>query len=188
MYDTNPTREAILDAAEKRIRSVGYNAFSFRDLAHDVGIKSASIHYHFPQKVDLGVQLVIRYTDQFRRRLDFIDRSDLMESLDQFFKLYSDALIIGEQVCLCAVLAAETISLPPTLTAKVKDFFLLNLQWLKELNSQHDLSKTAPKPIEILTCLEGAMTIANVMGDKKMLTTVIADYKKRYRDLIAGSV
>ena len=184
MYDSNPMREAILDAAEKRIRSVGYNAFSFRDLAEDVGIRSASIHYHFPQKVDLGVHLVIRYTERFRLQLERFDRNDLIESLDQFFKLYSDALIVGEQVCLCAVLAAETMSLPPTLREKVKDFFTLNLNWLNDLNAQHNLSKTAPRPIEVLTCLEGAMTIANAMGDKKLLTHVIADYKKRYRALI----
>ena len=185
MEGLTPTQEAILDAAEKRIRAVGYNAFSFRDLAQDVGIRSASIHYHFPQKADLGVQLVQRYTERFKAKLDEIDRTDLMESLEKFFKIYSDALIVGEQVCLCAVLSAESMSLPANLQEKVKEFFTLNLQWLKELNTQHQLSKNAPKPIEVLTCLEGAMSIANTMGDKKLLTTVITDYKKRYRDLIS---
>ena len=55
MADPHPMRETILDAAEKRIRSVGYNAFSFRDLADDVGIRSASIHYHFPQLFEITV-------------------------------------------------------------------------------------------------------------------------------------
>ncbi len=185
MADPHPMRETILDAAEKRIRSVGYNAFSFRDLADDVGIRSASIHYHFPQKADLGVQLVQRYRERFQGQLTQIDRTDLMTGLEHFFKLYADALIVGEQVCLCAVLAAETGSLPSHLTEKVREFFKLNLDWLEALNQQFHVESKAPKPIEILTSLEGAMTIANAMGDKSLLLSVIEQYRGRYERLIA---
>ena len=38
-------KDAILDAAEKRVRHAGYSKMSFRDVAKDVGIKSASVHY-----------------------------------------------------------------------------------------------------------------------------------------------
>ena len=41
---------AIMDAAERRMRSGGFNGFSFRDIADDVGVKSSSVHYHFPTK------------------------------------------------------------------------------------------------------------------------------------------
>ena len=41
------TRLDILDTAEQRMRDVGYHSVSFRDLADDLGIKSASVHYHF---------------------------------------------------------------------------------------------------------------------------------------------
>jgi TetR/AcrR family transcriptional repressor of nem operon len=45
------------------VQARGYNALSFREIAKDVGIKSASIHYYFPTKGDLGVALAKRYTD-----------------------------------------------------------------------------------------------------------------------------
>jgi len=73
MTDTLSMRERILSAAEKRVRTVGFNAVSFRDLANDVGVKSSSVHYHFPQKEDLGEQLVKRYSERFQARLDQID-------------------------------------------------------------------------------------------------------------------
>ena len=47
----------ILDIAERRMRQTGYNAVSYRDIAAEMGIKSASLHYHFPKKEDLGVAL-----------------------------------------------------------------------------------------------------------------------------------
>ena len=54
-------REAILDSAERRMRQGGFHACSFSEIASDVGIKSASVHYHFETKAHLGAALVARY-------------------------------------------------------------------------------------------------------------------------------
>jgi len=43
----------ILTVAEGLIQSQGYNTFSYRDIANQVGVKTSSIHYHFPTKADL---------------------------------------------------------------------------------------------------------------------------------------
>ena len=52
------TRMEIIDLAERLVRVRGYNGFSYRDLAEQIGIKTASIHYHFPTKADLGEAMV----------------------------------------------------------------------------------------------------------------------------------
>src|SRR6266436_8167312 len=39
----NETAERLMDLAEARIRQAGYRGFSFRDLAAEIGIKSATI-------------------------------------------------------------------------------------------------------------------------------------------------
>src|SRR5437899_1576737 len=55
---------AIMDAAERRIRLGGFNGFSFREIAADVGVKSSSVHYHFPTKEKLAAAVIHRYTDE----------------------------------------------------------------------------------------------------------------------------
>ena len=55
------SRETILAAARQTAQLRGYNGLNFRDLARDVGIKSASIHYYFPSKADLGAAVARRY-------------------------------------------------------------------------------------------------------------------------------
>ena len=67
--ETNSKRDAILDIAEAMIRNAGFNAFSTRDVANAVGIKSASVHYHFPTKADMGVAVTERYTSRFLEQL-----------------------------------------------------------------------------------------------------------------------
>jgi TetR/AcrR family transcriptional repressor of nem operon len=62
-------RERILAAAERRIRAAGYNVVSFREIAAEVGVKSASVHCYFPQKQGLGAVLVRRYSQIFTAEL-----------------------------------------------------------------------------------------------------------------------
>ena len=65
MNARSPKAEEILDAAETMARTGGYHGFSFREIAKQVGIKAASVHYHFPGKDDLGAAVTRRYTDRF---------------------------------------------------------------------------------------------------------------------------
>ncbi len=43
-------RAALLEVAETQMRSMGYSAFSYTDLAAQIGIGKACIHHHFPTK------------------------------------------------------------------------------------------------------------------------------------------
>ena len=73
---TTATATTILDAAQQLAQTRGYNAFSYRDLAERVGIRTASIHYHLPTKGDLGVALVARYGAFVADALAALDRRD----------------------------------------------------------------------------------------------------------------
>ena len=58
------TREALIDAAMDLTETVGFTGFSYRDLAERLGITSASVHYHFPAKSDLGLALIERLASE----------------------------------------------------------------------------------------------------------------------------
>jgi len=54
------TAERLMDLAEAHIRRAGYAGFSFRDLAAEIGIKSASVHHHFPTKATMAAAVARR--------------------------------------------------------------------------------------------------------------------------------
>jgi len=174
MTDTPSVRDRILEAAEKRVRGVGFHAVSFRDLANDVGIKSSSVHYHFPQKEDLGEQLVKRYSERFQGRLEQIDVGEggPLRALRAFISLYGEALVVGESICLCAVLGAEANSLPDRINAGVHDFFQSNIAWLKVIHDRVQSPKTAMAPIELISALEGAMIVSTAMKSREAFDAV----------------
>lgn len=165
-------KERILIAAEKRVRKAGYSEMSFRDLAADVGIKSASVHYHFPTKPDLGEALVRRYAEQFKAELDKIDLENLQAALDGFVSLYSNALVLNESICLCAVMGAEAIGLPENINQRTKAFFEMNKAWLETLFAKHRIKDAANVASLIVAALEGGMIVASTLNDRSTFDQV----------------
>ncbi len=155
--------DRILAAAEARLRSDGYGAVSFRELAGDVGIKSASVHYHFPRKEDLGVAVVNAYTAKIFEVLDAINPdAKPKHRLSGYIDVFRRALTQDNAICLCAMLGAEAKGLPPQVTEAVRAFFTANINWLDEA-----LADAVGKPgsVEIVAALEGSMLLANTMND-----------------------
>ena len=68
------TRAELLMQAETLVRGRGYAGFSYADLAAAVGIRKASIHHHFPTKIDLGAALVAAYAARYAAALEAIRR------------------------------------------------------------------------------------------------------------------
>src|SRR4029450_8492383 len=119
------TRTALLDAAQELAQTRGYNAFSFRDLSARVGVKTASIHYWFPPKGDPRAQLMRRYHDQFLSSLHEIEgrRSNAPRKLLALVDLFRAALLKGDRMCLCGMLASEFATLPLEVQGEVRAFF-----------------------------------------------------------------
>jgi TetR/AcrR family transcriptional repressor of nem operon len=172
MNMATPTGKAgeILDSAERRARRRGYNGFSFRDLAADVGIKSASVHYHFPTKADLGAAVAQRYTERFLAALGDPNAPEVAPRalLERYVAAFRRALVRDRQMCLCGLLGAEVESLPPEVAAEVRDFFERNVVWLAAVLSRRDggaLGKEAAeaRALTILALLEGALVVARTL-------------------------
>jgi len=133
----NNTAKHILDVAQDMVRNRGYSAFSYADIAKQVGIRKASIHYHFPSKEELVKALVTRYRENMARMCDRIAQSDATpgQQLLQFANLYRKGLE-RNQICLCAMLAADFAVLPQSVQAEIQTFFRETETWLATLLQQ----------------------------------------------------
>jgi TetR/AcrR family transcriptional repressor of nem operon len=167
------TAERILDSAERLVQVRGFNSFSYADVANELGITKASLHYHFPGKAELGQALVGRYAQRFFEELDRIDhdQSDPRAKLESYAALYADVLR-GQRMCLCGILAAEYQTLPKPMRDAVISFFDENQKWLADVleegRANHKLAFTgSPDEVAqtILGTLEGAMLVARPYGD-----------------------
>ena len=94
MRNLSPTSADILACARSLIVAGGYNGFSYADIADVVGIRKASIHHHFPSKVDLVRTLVARYREEAEAGMANLELqvSDPLEQL-RFYAGYWEACI-----------------------------------------------------------------------------------------------
>ena len=67
--DQADTATRILDSAERLVQQRGFNGFSYADVASELGITKASLHYHFSSKAELGEALIARYAERFTGEL-----------------------------------------------------------------------------------------------------------------------
>ena len=165
------TRQRIMDAAQLAVQALGYNALSFRDLAAAVGVKSSSVHYHFPTKGDLGAALAKRYTDSAAVSLGDLLTSglDTASCVRQFKAAFRMALENDNRMCLCGIMNAEHDALPLEVRIEVDRFTDVCVAWWAKL-----LARTTPaapedtieqRALAIFGAIAGAQLVARGRGD-----------------------
>jgi len=167
------TATRMLDSAEKLVQTMGFNWFSYADIAQELGVRKASLHHHFTTKGDLGLALIERYIRQFQRALEEIDarQVDAAAKLAHYAKLYEDVLR-GKRLCLCGMLAAEYGSLPEPMQAGIRRFFDFNEAWLAQIVTQgrrsgefHLQGSARDVARMLMSSLEGSLLVARPYDD-----------------------
>ncbi len=171
---TQDTKTALLDCAERAVRARGFDGFSYADLAKEVGIRKASIHYHFPTKADLSVALMDRYHAEFEQICARIDAEGPTAS-DRLLRLiahYRDALNEAETLCLCVSFVSGRESLSSDLIGRISRFRQMVAAWIETVfllgskdGSIRDVSDPSKEARATLALLEGAHIAARAEAD-----------------------
>lgn len=112
--EKNDTKIKLLNCAQNLIQRVGVNAMSYNDLSKEVGIRKASIHYHFPKKEDMIVAILNRCNINFGHGYHVIMNSGQTpkEKLYAVADIFENGLRKGK-VCIIGMLSVEFSSLGP---------------------------------------------------------------------------
>jgi TetR/AcrR family transcriptional repressor of nem operon len=174
------TASAILDVAERLVQTRGFNAFSYADVAAELGITKPALHYHFAGKAELGEALLARYKDRFSDALEKLDMTgaDAAQKLEGYADLYAQVLA-QNRMCLCGMLAADYHTLPESMRNAVISFFDHNETWLGGIIDQGRKDGTvevegASREVAqmIIGTLEGALLVARTYGDRDRFANV----------------
>lgn len=169
------TADRILDVAERLVQRRGFNGFSFADIATAVGVRKASLHYHFATKTDLGLALVARYRTNFLDALRAIegDTEETGKRLQRYVELYG-AVLRKKRMCMCGMLATDAATLPRGMRDSVAGFFGENVSWLTGVLEQGRKrgeiayeGTAASMAAFFVSSLEGAMLVAHGSGHRE---------------------
>ena len=174
MMSVTPTGDkatAILNSARVLMMERGYNGFSFRDVAAEVGIKSASIHYHYATKADLAVATAKNYRETLCEVANDLTASNASMLLHAYGTLFVTTLRDQGGLCLGGVLAADAETLPEQVRAEVIAFFDSQYKWVADVlrNGQETGEIRADLDAEafakmFVSGLEGAMMVSRAIS------------------------
>ena len=176
-------REMIMAAARSTVQAHGYNRLSFRQLANKVGIRSASIHYHFPTKGDLGAALARRYTQDASAALEgvLVESRDPATCLRKYTDLFRIALENNNRMCLCGIMAAEYDALPEAVKVEVRAFADVNVAWLAKILSSMDTPNypvmAEERALAIYAAIGGAQLTARSRADISAFDKIVESYR-----------
>jgi len=168
-----------MDVAQELVQTRGFHGFSFRDISAKVGIRTASIHYYFPTKDDLGSAMLARIQAGFNEALEQIyqecDQSEV--KLRRFAAIFMDTFGGGDRLCPFCMFATaqETVSEP--VRAQVMAFWNCGEEWLvrvledgrrrgewrQDLEDIHIVART------FISALEGAMVTSRAFQEPQRL-------------------
>lgn len=150
------------------VQRSGLSNLSFRSLADLVGVKSASVHYHFPEKSDLAKAILTQYAQDYEQELERIAsrRRDPVKKLNDLVDIFEHVLS-EDKFCLCGMLAAEVTTLDDESRALIDSFFTNTERWIEEVLVQDAEQVTSNLPhsqlAQLITSgLEGALLIDRI--------------------------
>ena len=177
------TAEQILDITQELIQARGFSAISYQDIADRVGIRKASIHYHFPTKFALGAAVIERYHRRLMATLAAAEATpgascrDLLAAYLEPFDRFVEG---GDKVCLCGALAGEFAALPRAMQEQVSRFFTEQQAWLERLFERARAAgelRFAGTPRDAarlcFSALQGALLVRRATGDGQQIRDVV---------------
>ena len=175
---TASTVEKILDSALLMVQQRGFSGFSFRDIARQVGIKTASIHYHFPTKPDLAHAVLKHVRSGFESELERIDNeiNGINAQLQAFIAIFDDTFADGDRLCPFCMVACAQGGVPDFVRAEVQAFWSSGEQWLANKLEQGKAAGIFRRELDsqimgrvLVAMLEGAMVTARAFDDRSRL-------------------
>lgn len=175
-------REAILAAAKIAAQKHGYSGLNFRDLGEDVGIKSASIYYHFRSKADLGAAVARRYWEDTSADLEAMlaEASDPLSCLSQYPDIFRKSLESDNRLCLCSFMAAEYDDLPEPVKTEVQTYADVNVAWLSKVLAAAAVvscEESEARARAIYAAVAGAQLMARSRSDIALFDGLIENYR-----------
>ena len=181
---TTSVKEVILAEARRIAQAHGYNGMNVRELADRVGIKPASIYYHFASKADLGAAVARRYWEDAAADLDAIhaEEEGPRASLRRYPEVFRRSLASENRLCLGSFMSAEHHDLPEAVMREVQTFTDVNVAWLGRMLVLAEIVGSTvaaeARARAIFASIAGAQLMARSRSDIGVFDGLVAAYRE----------
>ncbi|MEI8075698.1 MAG: TetR/AcrR family transcriptional regulator, partial [Bacteroidota bacterium] len=168
------TKAEILRIGKQFIQFYGYNAFSYADIARELNVKNAAVHYHFRGKEDLLMALVDNYIENYQILAKQLQNSKLgaIGKLDKFIEPYT-SLCETDSICIIGSVASDYNTLPESVKEKISSLIDLVMGMVEQVLAEgkkkgevHFNETARTQALLLMTNLAAGVQLARISGKK----------------------
>jgi TetR/AcrR family transcriptional repressor of nem operon len=189
---TNNTKKEALKIAKHYLQTLGFNGFSFQTIADALGIRKASLHYYFSSKEEMGIAILKEYEIAYKAWVLKIAELSAIEKLDKMLNLFIKLSEKNQMICPSGVLSSDYNTLGPKMKKSLKEFHLLQRDWIAKTIEQGKKEHTLRSNLDnkltadwLLSCLQGGVQIARIRQEKDVLKKMMS---KALEGILRGHV
>lgn len=187
----NNTAVRIRETAHDLIAERGYFGFSYADIAETVGIRKASIHHHFPSKVDLVVATLKEYRAKLVEAAGGLDHTvtDPLQRIKLYVQHWAECVKSNNRpICIAALLSAELPALPEEIQSEVQLHFRYLVSWVRATMNEgarsgtiHLHNSAEVEAQSLVALVHGAMISARAFGSADIFNSVTSEALEQLR-------
>ncbi|GLU53799.1 TetR/AcrR family transcriptional regulator [Dyadobacter frigoris] len=166
------TKEKIVELATDLILAGGYPSLSYQQISSKLGIKNAAIHYHYPSKEDLGVEVVRKEIERFDDFMAAVSGFGQWEKLEAFMLNYRKYLENENRICMIGACASDYREIPEQIQSTAAEYFQIVKNWFTDLLESGRSEKAfyfrgeaANKASLISSAMAGGLQHARLIGN-----------------------
>lgn len=164
-----PTYKSALKRGHFYLQTVGFNGFSFQDLANDLGIRKASLHYYFSSKEELGLALIAEYEKYFNNFIQKNAKLPAIRQLEAWLKYCYGMTKDQQKLCPIGVLTCELNTFSSKMHKSLAKFQSTQRRWALQVFKQGVKEKKFRKNLDtswaadiFLESIQGGLQIARL--------------------------
>lgn len=166
------TKEKIVELARDLILIGGYPSLSYQQISSRLGIKNAAIHYHYPNKEDLGTEVLRKEIERFDDFIAAVSSLGHWEKLEAFMFNYRKYLENENRICMIGASASDYREIPEQMQSNAAEYFQIVKNWFIELLEKGRSEKAfyfkgeaANKASLITSAMAGGLQHARLIGN-----------------------
>lgn len=172
MKTRTDTKEKIADLATDLILVGGYPSLSYQQISSRLGIKNAAIHYHYPNKEDLGTEVLRKEIERFEDFITAVSGLGHWEKLESFMFSYRKYLENENRICMIGSSASDYREIPEQMQSFAAEYFKIVKNWFTALlesgrreGAFHFKGEAVNKASLISSAMAGGLQHARLAGN-----------------------
>lgn len=178
-------KSQIIELALKNIRERGYLSFSYDDLAKELNVTKASIHYHFMKKEDLGLAVCTKIKVGLETTYNEVIQLDTNSEERLWAFIFKRTEKIGDnEICPLSSLQADYNYIPESMQKAVHGLSEMEIRYtqnlLEDINDERKgpgFQDTPAMAALMIASVKGALQYRRVLGSD-FLFSVSTQIKK----------